>query len=163
MITSRMALIGRFPIRLASIVALAMPVAASAQTECQGPKSDTSIEVTITGLRDARGQVAVTLYADDSSRFLVKHGSMYSGRVAAAAPVTKMCLYVPKPGVYALAVYHDANANQKFDRGGLIGLPIEAFGFSNNPPTFVSLPTFRSVRLNIARSGMTTSISLKYP
>ena len=115
------------------------------------------------GLREARGQVAVTLYADDSSRFLVKRGSMYSGRVTAVAPVTKMCLYVPKPGVYALAVYHDANANQKFDRGGLIGLPIEAYGFSNNPPTFVSLPSFRSVRLDIARSGMITSIKLKYP
>jgi len=148
---------------LLSIAALAFPITANAQTECQGPKSDTSIEVTVTGLRDAKGQIAVTLYADDSSRFLVKRGSMYTGRVSAVAPATTMCLYVPKPGVYALAVYHDANANQKFDRGGFIGLPIEAYGFSNNPPTFVSLPSFRSVRLNIARSGMTTSIKLKYP
>lgn len=158
MITFRTALIG-----LSSIAVLSAPVAASAQTECQGPKSDTSIEVTVSGLRDAKGQVAVTLYADDSNRFLVKRGSMYSGRVAAVAPVTKMCLYVPKPGVYALAVYHDANGNGKFDRGGLIGLPLEAYGFSNNPPTFVSLPSFRSVRLNVARTGMTTSIKLKYP
>lgn len=158
MITFRMALIG-----LSSIAVLSAPVAANAQTECQGPKSDTSIEVTVSGLRDAKGQVAVTLYADDSNRFLVKRGSMYSGRVAAVAPVTKMCLYVPKPGVYALAVYHDANGNGKFDRGGLIGLPLEAYGFSNNPPTFVSLPSFRSVRLNVARTGMTTSIKLKYP
>jgi uncharacterized protein (DUF2141 family) len=158
MFTARTALIG-----LTSIAALSGPVAGHAEAECQGPRSETSIEVTVSGLRDARGQVAVTLYADDSSRFLVKHGSMYSGRVAAAAPVTKMCLYVPRPGVYALAVYHDANANGKFDRGGLIGLPLEAYGFSNNPPTFVSLPSFRSVRLDIARSGMTTNIKLKYP
>lgn len=158
MITTRMALVGLLPIG-----AMALPIAALAQADCQGPKSDTSIEVTVSGLREAKGQVAVTLYADDSSRFLVKRGSMYSGRVTAVAPVTKMCLYVPKPGVYALAVYHDANANQKFDRGGLIGLPIEAYGFSNNPPTFVSLPSFRSVRLDIARSGMITSIKLKYP
>ena len=158
MTTFRTALIG-----LSSIAVLSAPVAASAQTECQGPKSDTSIEVTVSGLRDATGQVAVTLYADDSNRFLVKRGSMYSGRVTAVAPVTKMCLYVPKPGVYALAVYHDANGNGKFDRGGLIGLPLEAYGFSNNPPTFVSLPSFRSVRLNVARTGMTTSVKLKYP
>ena len=158
MTTFRTALIG-----LSSIAVLSAPVAASAQTECQGPKSDTSIEVTVSGLRDAKGQVAVTLYADDSNRFLVKRGSLYSGRVTAVAPVTKMCLYVPKPGVYALAVYHDANGNGKFDRGGLIGLPLEAYGFSNNPPTFVSLPSFRSVRLNVARTGMTTSVKLKYP
>ena len=162
MITSRMALIG-----LSSIAALLVPIAAQAQAqaqaECQGPKSETSIDITVTGVRDAKGQVAVTLYGDDPSHFLVKHGSLYSGRVIAVAPVTRMCLYVPKPGVYALAVYHDANANQKFDRGGLIGLPIKAYGFSNNPPTFVSLPSFRSVRLDIARSGMITSIKLKYP
>jgi uncharacterized protein (DUF2141 family) len=97
---------------LLSIAALAFPITANAQTECQGPKSDTSIEVTVTGLRDAKGQIAVTLYADDSSRFLVKRGSMYTGRVSAVAPATTMCLYVPKPGVYALAVYHDANADR---------------------------------------------------
>ena len=158
MSTSRMALIG-----LASMAALIAPMQARAQVECQGPKSDTMIEVTITGLHDARGQVAVTLYADDPSRFLVKRGSMYTGRVTAVFPATKMCLYVPKPGVYALAVYHDANGNQKFDRGGLIGLPLEAYGFSNNPATFMSLPSFRSVRLDIPHSGMTTSIKLKYP
>ena len=158
MITFRMALIG-----LSSIAALTVPIAAQAQAECQGPKSETSIEVTVTGLRDAKGQVAVTLYADDPKHFLVKHGSLYSGRVTAVAPVTKMCLYVPKPGVYGLAVYHDANGNGKFDRGGLIGLPLEAYGFSNNPATLFSLPSFRSVRLDIAHSGMTTSIKLKYP
>lgn len=157
MTASRLALIG-----LASAAVL-VPLAASAQGECQGPKSDTVIEVTVTGLRDAKGQVAVTLYADDPRRFLVKHGSLYTGRVTADAPATKMCLYVPKPGIYALAVYHDANANQTFDRGGLIGLPLEAYGFSNNPATLFSLPSFRSVRLDIAHSGMTTSIKLKYP
>jgi len=159
MTTTRLAMIGC----LSATIALLAPSAASAQIECQGPKSETTIEVTVTGLREATGQVAVTLYADDSKRFLVKRGSMYSGRVAAVAPVTKMCLYVPKPGVYALAVYHDANANGKFDRGGFIGLPLEAYGFSNNPATFVSLPSFRSVRLDIAHTGMTTSIRLKYP
>lgn len=144
-------------------LAVTAPVAALAQTECQGPKSDTTIEVTVTGLRDARGQIAVTLYADNPRKFLVKRGSMYTGRVAAVAPATRMCLYVPKPGVYALAVYHDQNANQKFDRGGLLGLPQEAYGFSNNPATFFSLPSFRSVRLDVARSGMSTTIRLKYP
>lgn len=148
---------------IAAAVAAFAPLAAHAQAECQGPKSDTTIEVTVTGLRDARGQVAVTLYADNPSKFLVRHGSMYTGRVPAVAPATRMCLYVPKPGVYALAVYHDQNANQKFDRGGLLGLPQEAYGFSNNPATFFSLPSFRSVRLDVARSGMTTSIRLKYP
>ncbi len=68
----------------------------------------------------------------------------------------------PAQGVYALALYHDANANQKFDRTG-IGFPAEGYGFSNNPPTLAGLPSFRSVRLNVPRSGLTTRVQMKYP
>ena len=106
--------------------------------------------------------MAITLYADDSSRFLVKHGSMYVGRTHAVAPVTNSCIYVPHPGVYVLALYHDENANQKFDRTAL-GLPAEGYGFSNNPSTLFGLPSFSSVRINIVRSGMTAHIHMKYP
>ena len=69
---------------------------------------------------------------------------------------------MPSPGVYAVALYHDENANQKFDRTG-IGLPAEGYGFSNNPGTLAGLPSFRSVRLGVARSGLTTRITMKYP
>ena len=74
----------------------------------------------------------------------------------------RACIFVPKPGVYAIALYHDENANQSFDRTG-VGFPAEGFGFSNNPPTIASIPSFRSVRLNIAKSGLSTRIHLKYP
>ncbi|MDT0506520.1 DUF2141 domain-containing protein [Novosphingobium sp. MMS21-SN21R] len=130
---------------------------------CAGPVSDTYINVTIDGVRNGNGLMAVTLYADESRKFLVKHGSMYVGRVDATASETKMCLYVPKPGVYALAVYHDEDSSRNIKRSGVLGLPEEGFGFSNNPPTIASIPSFRSVRLNIAKSGLSTRIHLKYP
>jgi len=130
---------------------------------CAGPVSDTYINVTIDGVRNGNGLMAVTLYADESRKFLVKHGSMYVGRVNASAPETRMCLYVPKPGVYALAVYHDEDSSRNIKRSGVLGLPEEGFGFSNNPPTIASIPSFRSVRLNIAKSGLSTRIHLKYP
>ena len=69
---------------------------------------------------------------------------------------------MPQPGVYALAIYHDENANRKFDRTG-IGFPAEGYGFSNNPLTLAGLPSFRSVRLNVPRSGLTSRIQMKYP
>lgn len=130
---------------------------------CAGPVSDTYINVTVDGVRNGNGLMAVTLYADDSRKFLVKHGSMYVGRVDATAPETRMCLYVPKPGVYALAVYHDEDGSRNLKRSGVLGLPEEGFGFSNNPATIASIPAFRSVRLNISKSGLATRIHLKYP
>jgi len=129
---------------------------------CTGPASGTWVRVVVEGVRNASGQVAITLYADDSSRFLVHHGALYVGRVKAVAGTTEGCIYVPRPGIYAIAVYHDANGNGKFDRNG-VGLPAEGYGFSNNASTLLGLPSFDSVRLNIARSGLTTHIRLKYP
>lgn len=136
---------------------------AMAQPDCVGPASDTWINLTVEGVRNSNGLIAATLYADESRRFLVKHGSLYVGRAPAVQDVTKFCLFVPKPGVYAIAIYHDEDASQGINRGGLLGIPTEGFGFSNNPPTIASLPSFRSVRIHIARTNLATSIRLKYP
>ena len=136
---------------------------AHATPDCAGPASDTWVNVTVENVRNDAGLIAVTLYADDSRRFLVKHGSLYVGRVPATAPVTKMCLFVPKPGVYAIAVYHDEDSSQTINRGGMLGIPTEGFGFSNDPVTIASLPAFRSVRLHIAKTNLSTRITLKYP
>lgn len=134
----------------------------SAPAGCTGKPSATWINVVLEGVRSSRGLAAVTLYADNSRKFLVKHGSLYVGRSPAQAGTTRTCIYLPAPGTYALAIYHDENANQSFDRTG-IGLPAEGYGFSNNPATLAGLPSFRSVRLSIPRTGMTTRIQMKYP
>lgn len=136
--------------------------ASAAPAGCTGPASATWINVNVEGLRNSNGLVAITLYADNSRKFLVRHGSVYVGRTAAHAPATRSCIFLPRPGVYVLAIYHDENANEKFDRTG-IGFPAEGFGFSNNPATLAGLPSFRSVRLNVPRSGLATRITLKYP
>lgn len=143
-----------------------LPIPAHAQDAppagCTGPVSQTWLTVTVDDVRSANGLIALTLYADDSSRFLVKRGSLYVTRVPAAAGATQACIFLPQPGVYAVAVYHDEDGNQAFKRTGL-GLPAEGFGFSNNPATLAGLPSFRSVRLNVTRSGLSTRIRIKYP
>jgi uncharacterized protein (DUF2141 family) len=150
---------------LAPLIALAAPAApAIAQTDgqCTGHPSDTRLFVRVEGVRASQGLIAVTLYADDPHRFLARRGSLYVGRSPAHAGVTRACIYVPKPGIYAIAVYHDANANRKLDRT-MIGFPTEAGGFSNNPSTFLGLPTFHSVRFRVRESGDEITIRLRYP
>lgn len=155
--------------RAAAAVALAAAASVSASTQtvaqpgCTGPVSDTYINVVVDGVRNGNGLIAVTLYADNSRKFLAKGGSLYVGRINASSGTTRTCIHVPNPGVYAIAVYHDENGNRKIDRGGVLGIPTEGFGFSNNPPTIASLPSFRSVRLNIPRSGLTTHVRMTYP
>jgi uncharacterized protein (DUF2141 family) len=136
--------------------------AGPAPAGCTGPVSDTWIAVAVEGVRSGSGLVAITLYADNPRKFLVRHGSLYVGRVPARAGTTTGCIYVPKPGVYAIAIYHDENGDQAFNRTGL-GLPAEGYGFANNPSTLAGLPSFQSVRLAVPRSGLLTRVRLKYP
>jgi uncharacterized protein (DUF2141 family) len=145
-----------------AVLALAAAGKAAAQDGCTGPASAVRLQVAVEGVRSSDGLIAVTLYADDPRRFLARRGSLYVGRVPARAGTTQVCIHLPGPGTYGLAVYHDADANRSFNRSGL-GLPAEGYGFSNNAPAIFGLPSFRSVRLAVPRTNMGTAIRLRYP
>jgi uncharacterized protein (DUF2141 family) len=149
--------------RIAAVSAVLFgATAAAAQGPCTGPPSATRLYVTIQNVRASQGLIALTLYPDESRRFLARRGSLYVGRVPARAPVTRACIHVPTPGTYALGIYHDADANRRFNRSA-IGLPAEGYGFSNNPSTLLGLPSFRSVRLAVPRTDTATTIRMRYP
>lgn len=147
----------------AAVVAVATwPSPTRAQPSCTGPSSAVRLHVDVENVREARGLIAVTLYADDPRRFLARRGSLYVGRVAAVASLTRVCIHLPETGVYALAVYHDEDGNRRFNRNAL-GMPAEGYGFSNNAPALFGLPSFRSVRLSVPRTGQSTRVRLRYP
>jgi uncharacterized protein (DUF2141 family) len=134
----------------------------AAAQDCTGHPGPIRLYVMVSNVRSSAGLIAVTLYPDDSSRFLAHHGSLYVGRVPAVAGTTRACIYLPAPGTYAIAIYHDADSNRHFNRSA-IGLPIEGYGFSNNAPAIFGLPSFSRVRLGVPRNNMTTAIRLRYP
>lgn len=136
--------------------------AGAEESGCTGHASAYKLHVDVEGVTASEGLMAVTLYADVPSKFLAHHGSLYVGRVPAQKGTTPVCIYIPKPGVYALAVYQDINANRKFDRTG-IGLPSEPFGFSNNPRVFLGMPAWSSVRLSLPKDGLHTTVKLHQP
>ena len=156
----------RLKILLALPAALAMTASPSptsaAPADCTGTPGPVRLYVNVEGIRAATGLVAVTLYADDRKRFLARRGSLYVGRVPARTPSTRVCIHLPSTGIWGLAVYHDADGDRSFDKNG-IGLPAEAFGFSRNPATLFGLPNFSSVRFSVPRSGLQTTVKLKYP
>jgi uncharacterized protein (DUF2141 family) len=152
------------PFSAAVVLALLASGGASAQPQpsCTGPEGPIKFYLDVEGVRKAEGLIAVTLYADDSSRFLAKRGSLYVGRVSARAPETRVCIHLPSTGTYAFGVYHDADADRGYDRNA-VGLPKEGFGFSNNPAVILGIPSFRSVRLAVPRDNMSTRVRLRYP
>lgn len=149
----------------------ALPLALSSPATAQGAapagctgKTKTGIwlNVVAEGIKSSKGLLAITIYEDKRKKFLAKGGAYHVARIKAKAGSTRGCVFLPKTGVYVIALYHDIDADQKFDRTGL-GLPAEAYGFSNNPSTLAGLPSFRSVRLNVSKANLTTRIRMKYP
>jgi uncharacterized protein (DUF2141 family) len=135
---------------------------ALAQSDCTGPPSGVRFYVNVENVRSARGLIAVTLYPDESRRFLARRGSLYVGRAPARQGTTRVCIHLPSTGTWVFGVYHDEDGNRKINRNA-IGMPREGFGFSNNPRLLFSIPSFRSVRLAVPRTNMQTTIRLRYP
>jgi uncharacterized protein (DUF2141 family) len=152
---------------ITALFALAFCMAASTSAlaagagDCEGRNTGVKLTVQVTGARSAKGEMAITLYPDDAKQFLAPHKKLERVRTPAQAPVTTACFWLPAAGYYALAVYHDENGNQKFDRT-IVGLPAEGFAFSNDPPTATALPPFKAVRFKAGEGETRIHVKLKY-
>lgn len=140
--------------------ALTTPNDAFAET-CQGAEGGGRARLTVeaTQLHNAKGEVAFTVYANDAKRFLAKGAKLARVRVPAAQPVTRGCFWLP-PGIYALAQYHDENADHDFNRA--LWIPKEGFGFSNDAPATVGLPSLADVRFRLPAGGTVVRMKMRY-
>ncbi|BBK30432.1 hypothetical protein STHU_10660 [Allostella humosa] len=134
---------------------------ASAQKACEGKPDETRLHITVKGVRAAAGELTITIYPDDAARFLSPRGRIARIRVPAAKPVTTGCVAVPAPGNYAAAVYHDEDGDRKFGRS-MVGLPTEGYGFSNDAPATLGLPTLEQARFAARVGDNKLTIHLKY-
>jgi len=62
-------------------------------------------------------------------------------------------------GTYAVAIYHDQNANGKLDKN-FLGIPKESYGHSNNVRGSMGPPSFDKVKLELAGSELKISIKM---
>ena len=112
-------------IALAAPLSLALAAPASgAEGGCAAGKP--GVIVHVAGLKQVSGQLKVSLYGPEPRRWLAKKGRIGRVKVPVTARAMDICMAVPAPGRYAVAVHHDLNANGDRDRqdGG---------GYSRNP------------------------------
>jgi uncharacterized protein (DUF2141 family) len=112
------------------------------------------LEIVVTNIRVATGFVRLGLY-DNPKRFPKRRGTIGGGDVKVKGATAVYVFRNLKPGVYAVAIYHDANANKRFDK--TLGIPMEGFGFSNNARPRLSAPSFKraAVTLRAPRTRIT--------
>ncbi len=147
----------------AAIITAAPAVAADEPTfthvSCKGAPNE--IRVTVANVKKDAGLMTAELFRNEPENFLKKAGREYRVRFAARAPKTQFCMTAPSAGKFAVVVYHDANANQKFDKNPF-GLPAEPYGASRNPVIRLAPPPISETLIEVAEAGASVEIRLKH-
>ena len=123
---------------------------------CTSNAADLAVEVL--GVRSNEGFVHFGLY-DKAEAFPTLDGRLGGAREAISAMRAVFVFEGLKPGRYALAVYHDENANGEFDQI-LFGLPVEDFGFSNGARAFFGPPGFDDAAVLLPPEGAKITIRM---
>ena len=136
-------------------VVLAYSPAAATPAGCVPGKP--SVMVHVAGFKRPQGRVKVSLYGPDAHRWLTKAGRIDKVRLPVTGRSMDICMPVPAPGRYAIAVHHDLNRNGERDRqdGG---------GYSRNPK--VSLlnpkPSFAKAAFTVGDGPARVGVKLLY-
>ncbi len=122
--------------------------------------SAADLTVEVRGLRSNDGAVHFGLYdkpgacPDDDGRIAGTQTEIKAGIKGWRAVAVFKGL---KPGRYALAVYHDENANGEFDQF-IFGLPLEDYGFSNGATVFFGPPSYEAAAVTVPAEGLRITI-----
>ena len=140
--------------RYALIVTLAGALLAGASAP------EGTVNLTVTGLRSAKGQVLVCL-TREADRFPDCSGST-TARSAIMPASRPQTTFTDLPqGRYAISVLHDENANGRADKTlGLI--PREGFGFSRDAPLRMGPPKFSAAAFTVGEEPMQMAIRMRY-
>jgi uncharacterized protein (DUF2141 family) len=118
-----------------------------------------SLTVKVTGIENYNGEIELALYKDPKK--FAKVGQTY--RLVRIKPDNSTLTHEFKnldQGKYAICLFHDENNNKVCDKN-FIGIPTEAYAFSNNIRPRLSVPTFEECSTYLDKNK-TFSIKLVY-
>ena len=118
-----------------------------------------AVKVEITGITPAHGLLRVQLYRGTAADWLQKGRWLDRIEVPAHGSSATVCLPVPGPGSYGVAVRHDVNGNGETD------LRTDGGGMSNNPSISIlnlGRPSYKQTAFTVGDGPRTISIAMKY-
>lgn len=122
------------------------------------PAHAADLAIDLSGIRVAEGHLMVSL-VDASAGWNDQAPPVQATRVPAVQGATRIVFEDVAPGTYGVMVLHDQNDNGKLDTN-LVGMPIEGYGFSNNPRV-MRKPTWEEARFEMAADATTIAIDLR--
>jgi uncharacterized protein (DUF2141 family) len=148
----------------AAALALAVPAAPALASlgpdaaRCRSGSGQPALLVEVAGFKNRKGEVRVQVYGANPADFLAKGKRLRRIDLKVApAGAMEVCVAVPRPGTYAVAVRHDADGNGRsgWNDGG---------GFSNNPRLSLTnlKPRHRQVAVAVGNGVKPVSVVLNY-
>jgi len=124
--------------------------------------NDPSILVKISGLKHRNGTIRVRAFTGDPEKYFNKKYAYRRVQYAipSSGPV-EVCVPVGAPGIYAIDVRHDANANGDTDRS-------DGVGASGNPKfslfsvIFGKRPPAQQVQVNVGNGTIVVPVTVRY-
>lgn len=104
-----------------------------------------TLEVTVSNLQKLSGVVVISLYNEEKA-FPLEGKEYKMLLIPAEAGSVSGTFHNLRPGEYAVAVFHDKNADGICNLG-LFGVPKEGFGFSRNYKPVLQAPKFKDCKI----------------
>jgi uncharacterized protein (DUF2141 family) len=116
-----------------------------------------TLQVNIEDVRSEEGVLYLALY--DNSNEWLNEESTYRQQIITPRKGTMSVVFNNLPaGTYALSVLHDKNRDKKLNTNW-VGMPSEAYGFSNNPGFMMRAPRFSECVFTVS-TNQTITIDL---
>ena len=130
-------------------------------TGASAPPTHAELQISIDGVRNAKGAVMLCLTRMTEQSFLAcGQDPARITRVVAADEAGRIVIADLPPGEYSLLAIHDENRNGKLDKS--FGIPREGFGFSRNPAIRMGPPHYADVHFAVPPGHSAQAIKLKY-
>lgn len=123
------------------------------------PNANTSLNVTVSGVRNSDGSVHVLLF--NSATGYPSNPDRAYKHVKVNAVKGKVVLQLDNipAGTYSVVSFHDKNNNGSFDKSWF-GSPKEDYGFSNIPNEYCGTPSFQQTSFSVSGKNNTVTVKL---
>ncbi len=122
------------------------------------PVHAAELTLELQGIRTPVGHLQVAL-VDSDEAWNNRAPPLQAQRIAAGADELRIVFQDVAPGRYAVMVMHDENDNGKLDTN-LVGMPIEGYGFSNNPRV-MRKPTWEESGFEVGADDLAITVQLR--
>ena len=149
-----------FPVLACGLAsALAVPLMGATLPQTPGAEP-ASILLEIGGLRSQHGQILACMTANPKAFPDCQKDPQALHLTAPAVNGEIVQFKGVAPGRYAIALFHDENANGRMDK--MMMMPREGFGFSRDAPLQFGPPKFAAASFAVGNTQVRTSIKVRY-